>query len=495
MKKGKRDVPLSLSVKAIICLCIAAIALSGAAVTFSYVTFRSILVRNYESSMEMFASMLIGQRNKLNQKQIEDFCKEMSEKGNVSAVYIYEVKSGDTFMAYGCDESTYSNWLEHYQGKKEKKVTDKKLLVSRVSKEYGMGVFIEMSMKVIDQQLLHFAIMLITVIMEVTVLLVVFSWNLVKKHVVNPILMMNSATKSFLSHSNEDAEAKMTGLVIETNDEIQILWESIMQMEDRIQKYIGNITEMTIHAEKIKMELNIASRIQASMLPIPLAANIKQKIKLYAVMHSAKEVAGDFYDYFMIDKNHLGIIVADVSGKSIPAALFMMVTKTALKNNLLYYKEVVKAVDVANKQLCEGNNENMFVTAFIAIIDIDSGEMSYCNAGHTRTVLASESGEIFWFKERQGIILGAFDEANYRECYYQLKKRNYLYIYTDGVTEACDKHGEFFGESRLGDSLKASYKKGRSLEESIMALELDVKCFSEDDNQADDITVLGVELI
>ncbi len=237
-------------------------------------------------------------------------------------------------------------------------------------------------------------------------------------------------------------------------------------------------------------ELQMATVIQENMLPhiFPPYPH-KTEFDLYASMTPAKEVGGDFYDFYLADDDHLVITIADVSGKGIPAALFMMVTKTLLKNRgLTDYTECHKMLERVNDQLCEGNELDMFVTAWVGVLTLSTGELRYANAGHEYPAIKKGGSGFRLVKDRHSPPLGAMEGITYREQRATLKPGDVIYLYTDGVTEATNGHKEFFGEDRMMEALNRAFDGSvERLDENVRS---EIDAFTEGSDQFDDITML-----
>ncbi|MFZ2756493.1 MAG: SpoIIE family protein phosphatase [Atopobiaceae bacterium] len=242
--------------------------------------------------------------------------------------------------------------------------------------------------------------------------------------------------------------------------------------------------------KRIDQELEFARSIQLSAIPhetTPFAE--RPEFDLSASMHTAKEVGGDFYDYFMIDGRTLVMVMADVSGKGIPAALFMMKSKTLIKS--LVMGGGVSPADIlmlANHELCEGNDAEMFVTAWMGILDVRSGKMTCSNAGHEYPAIRRAGGTFELFRDRHGLVLGGMDGVTYRDYELDLHPGDELYLYTDGVTEATDASNELYGEERLVSALDAT--DGMKSHEVLAAMKADIDRFVGDAPQFDDITMM-----
>jgi sigma-B regulation protein RsbU (phosphoserine phosphatase) len=284
-----------------------------------------------------------------------------------------------------------------------------------------------------------------------------------------------------------------TKIQVNTGDEIQTLAEAFNAMTSSLTKYIADLTSVTAEKERIGAELNVATQIQRDMLPsIFPAFPDRQDFDIYATMDPAKEVGGDFYDFFMVDDSHLAVVMADVSGKGVPAALFMVIAKTIIKNQALTGDPVEMVFDRANDQLCENNGEGLFVTAFMGVLDLQSGEFVYTNAGHNPPLLR-RSGETYeYLKLDPGFVLAGLEGMQYECSRLTLRKGDTLFFYTDGVTEALNPEQELFGEERLRSALNADAGRERSVTELLPYLRSVLDDYARGAEQADDITMLGL---
>ncbi|MFP4462102.1 MAG: PP2C family protein-serine/threonine phosphatase, partial [Thermotogota bacterium] len=227
--------------------------------------------------------------------------------------------------------------------------------------------------------------------------------------------------------------------------------------------------------------------IQLSALPGPFPE--RDDFEIYGQMHTAKEVGGDFYDYFMIDDSHLGFLIADVSGKGIPAALFMMISKSIIKTYSINNSNLANILYKANNTLCENNESNMFVTVFMGILDINTGMFSYASAGHNPPIIKRASKSYEWLEAKSDCPLAALDDYEFTVYNTQFNAGDILFLYTDGVTEAVNKREELFSPERLIEYLNTLPEHTKS--ESIMLLvNHEVEKFAKGAEQADDITML-----
>ncbi len=281
---------------------------------------------------------------------------------------------------------------------------------------------------------------------------------------------------------------------IDTGDEVQTLAKSFESMTDRMKEYIRDITAITAEKERIGAELSVATHIQASMLPsiFPPFPDRKE-FELYAKMDPAKEVGGDFYDFFMIDDDHIALVIADVSGKGVPAALFMVIAKTLIKNHAQSGSKAEDILMMSNDQLCEGNGEELFVTAWIGIVDLKTGVMSYCDAGHENPYVIHADGSIEILKpQKKKPPLAAMEGIKYLANETTLKKGDCLFLYTDGVPEATNSNDELYGTDRLEKVLAA--KSSDDTEKLLADVRADVDDFVADAPQFDDLTMLAFRL-
>ena len=241
---------------------------------------------------------------------------------------------------------------------------------------------------------------------------------------------------------------------IDTGDEIEELGYAFNSMAAQIKSYVDNLTRITAEKERIRTELQLAAGLQADMLPDDRTAfPDREEFTLAASMTPAKSVGGDFYDFFLLDRDHLAIVVADVSGKGIPAALFMVVAKTVIRSHITVTENLAEAAEKINSILCSGNRSGMFVTAWLGVLNLADGTLTYVNAGHCRPLVRREKGRYEYLTEQGGFVLAGLDDVKYQQTSMCLAPGDILFQYTDGVTEANDKEGHLYGEARLKQCL------------------------------------------
>lgn len=320
----------------------------------------------------------------------------------------------------------------------------------------------------------------------------------VEGNITGPLEQLSQLVKQFAAkdhqkeHTEEDKALLALCENIQTGDEIEGLSTSFHKMMGDIDSYVVNLAAMTAEKERISAELNVATQIQADMLPRIFPAFPDRKdFDIFASMDPAKEVGGDFYDFFLVDENHLAIVIADVSGKEVPAALFMVIAKTLIKNHAQIGECPADIFTNVNEQLCEGNEAGLFVTGWMGILDITNGQFIFVNAGHNPPLLMRKGENFQFLKSRVGFVMAGMEGMRYRQAQITLEPGDKLFLYTDGVTEATDIHQELYGEERLENALNAS--KELPVEELLSQIKTSVYEFFGEADQFDDITMLGLE--
>ena len=305
--------------------------------------------------------------------------------------------------------------------------------------------------------------------------------------IIRPILFVTYETSHLAEHHGE-----LTGLLkkIRHRNEIGKLANSVEKMSRDMNKYIEDLTHATAEKERLGAELNVAKQIQSEMLPRVFPPyKDHPEIELYASMTPAKEVGGDFYDFYMLDDDHFAMVVGDVSGKGVPAALFMVITKTLLKDTAAHEHNPAKVFEHVNKILCESNESGLFVTCWMGILTISTGELNFANAGHNAPVLEN-NGKIEYLSTKPNLMLAAMDGLPYTNNTIKLNKGDRLFIYTDGITEATNDYDELYGEDRLLSVLKSVQGTGKTSRDILDIVRNDLNDFVLEAPQFDDITML-----
>lgn len=322
-----------------------------------------------------------------------------------------------------------------------------------------------------------------------------FLWY-VERNIVIPLEMLSDSAKEFATgHADSNEMLKPNYIRINTGDEISSLAQSFNTMMSDIVEYMTNLKEITAEKERIGAELNVATHIQTSMLPCIFPAfPERDEFDIYASMHAAKEVGGDFYDFFVTDDNHLAVVIADVSGKGVPAALFMVIAKTLIKNHAQAGLNPAKVFEITNNQLCENNDAGMFVTAFMGILEIDSGIFTYVNAGHNPPLVSQGGEAAHWLSSKRGFVLAGFEGTKYHEQKINLNSNDSIFLYTDGVTEALNFQEELYSEKRLIELFSVNKLHMKTPGNALNVVSNDIKKFADGAEQADDITMLMLKL-
>ena len=282
--------------------------------------------------------------------------------------------------------------------------------------------------------------------------------------------------------------------VIKSGDEAGRLTESFVYMKDALKKYIKELKETTAAKERIESELRIAHDIQMGILPKIFPPFPERKeFDIYAILEPAKEVGGDLYDFFFIDKNRLCFVIGDVSGKGVPAALFMAVAKTLIKTIAHEISDPHKILETANKEISQENPSCMFVTVFCGILNISTGEVSFANAGHNPPLIIREKGEVDFLGTSRNIAIGIDHHAVFKKEEIILHPGDAIYMYTDGVTEAFDIRGEQFSEKRIKEAVSAYQKE--SAQGLVNNTLNKIKDFSKGMFQSDDITIMVLKYL
>lgn len=350
-------------------------------------------------------------------------------------------------------------------------------------------VGVDVYMPDLQANMREFLVAVIVTIMLVVLAAILLCFFFVKRKIVNPINQIRDASRSMVENLENEESMEVS---VKTGNEIEELFDSFKEMYGDVKDYIKQISAITAEKERIGAELDVAAHIQASMLPCIFPAfPEREEIDIYATMDPAKEVGGDFYDFFMVDDRHLAIVMADVSGKGVPAALFMVIGKTLIKDHTTPGRDLGKVFTAVNDLLCEANSEGLFITAFEGVLDLVTGEFNFVNAGHEMPFVCKAEGAFEPYKIRPGFVLAGMEGMRYRAGSMMLEPGDKIYQYTDGVTEATNIHNELYGMERL-EVILNKVKCGTP-HEILPAVKADVDEFVGEAPQFDDITMLCLE--
>ena len=350
-------------------------------------------------------------------------------------------------------------------------------------------VGVDVYMPDLQANMREFLVAVVVTIMLVVLVAILLCFFFVKRKIVNPINKIRDASRSMVENLENEESMEVS---VKTGNEIEELFDSFKAMYGDVRDYINQLSVVTAEKERIGAELDVAAHIQASMLPCIFPAFPERKeIDIYATMDPAKEVGGDFYDFFMVDDRHLAIVMADVSGKGIPAALFMVIGKTLIKDHTTPGRDLGKVFTAVNNLLCEANSEGLFITAFEGVLDFVTGEFNFVNAGHEMPFVCKADGAFEPYKIRPGFVLAGMEGMRYRAGSMILEPGDKIFQYTDGVTEATNIHNELYGMERL-EVILNKVKCGTP-HEILPAVKADVDEFVGEAPQFDDITMLCLE--
>ena len=334
------------------------------------------------------------------------------------------------------------------------------------------------------QKMFHARNILLILVVLIVVAGLISAYS-ISRRIIDPL---NTITRRIASLGIRHRQFKMEDVYI-TGDEIEVLAEAFAKQSLRTSLYIDQIKRVTAEKERIGAELEMASKIQQSQLPrlFPPFPDRKE-FSLYASMTPAKEVGGDFYDFFMIDHDHIGFVMADVSGKGVPAALLMMVSRVLIKSGLQNGNSVSEALEHVNNQLCEGNDEGFFVTMWVAVLEISTGKGIVANAGHEHPAVRKADGSYELIIYRHSMPVGIMEGLKFRQHEFQMNPGDSFFVYTDGVAEATNADNELYGTERM---LAALNSEPEALPEKTLTNVMDdINRFVDGAEQFDDITML-----
>ena len=349
---------------------------------------------------------------------------------------------------------------------------------------------VDISMDMIDRQIRQFLTLTVYVTLAVLLLSIFAYYYYVRRILIRPLGTLHHAAIGLV-------ESRMESLSdfrveIHTGDELEELSDSFRYMVSELNEYIRDLSRVTAEKERIGAELDVARHIQASMLPCIFPAfPERHEFDIYASMTPAKEVGGDFYDFFLVDDDHLAMVMADVSGKGVPAALFMMISRTLIKSAAQSGLSPKAVLEKVNNQLCENNDAEMFVTVWLGILEISTGKMKCANAGHEYPAIMRRGDDFQLFKDKHGLVLAGMEGARYREYELELNEGDRLFVYTDGVPEATNADTVLYGTDRMISALNKV--RGGTCRDLLEALHRDVDTFVGAADQFDDITMLCIE--
>ena len=516
-----------------------ALVLGAALMTTSYVTYKNSMNRQYENMgnqiartvMTVLDDELIGTYSRqvdnadpeeiMAGEEYQDLIRLLRElKEDNEVLYLYMVRPTETgaYFIFDTDETEgacpYGYFMEYYEGSFSKHVDELlagDFLPPIISKEgYGWIISItypyfsddellgylciDLSMDDVISQRMRFMRQLIAITFLIVVVICFLDYLFFNRVLVRPVKKMSEATEGYI-HSKEQSGTDgslIDRLDIRTGDELQDLCTSLKKMEKDLNEYMKELTTVTSEKERIGAELDVATRIQSNMLPgiFPPFPDRKE-FDIFATMNPAKEVGGDFYDFFLLDHDHLGLVMADVSGKGVPAALFMVIAKTLIKNRAQMGGTPDEILAYVNEQLTEGNDAGYFVTVWLAIIEISTGKGLAVNAGHEHPVVKHADGIFELSKRRHSPAVGIMEGMKFGFYEFQLHPGDRLFVYTDGIPEATDAALNMFGNDRMIESLNR--RRDLPAKELLHGVKADIDAFVGNAPQFDDVTMLCMD--
>ena len=329
------------------------------------------------------------------------------------------------------------------------------------------------------------------IITDMILLIFLIPTMFILKYIENKIIVPISSFSEIEKFIKENEKIETEGLVnlysryVDENNEIGILARSYTELIEYNNNYIENIREIEGEKKRIEAELDIATRIQASRLPTEAIKTNEFTVNGYS--HPAKEVGGDFFDYYMLDEDNLAIVIGDASGKGVPAALLAMITQVMIKQLLKDEINPSKVLYLLNDQLCENNSESMFLTLWLGIYNKTTKKLIFSNAGHNPPLIKS-SDKFKYMDIDSGIVLGVMEDFEFVDE--ELTLSNELVLYTDGITDANNIDGEMYGEDRLLNF----FNEFKSDDDPINPLLNNIRSFTEDAEQYDDMTLVYLRI-
>lgn len=333
-------------------------------------------------------------------------------------------------------------------------------------------------------------VLLVVALLSVPVAFVLF----MRRRVINPIKLVGEATNAYLQDrlAGKVGTTHLSDLNMEGDNELTDLVHVMAQMESDVAEYEQSLVAMAVQQERVNTELEMATTIQSSSLPNVFPAfPDRHEFDIFASMSPAREVGGDFYDFYMLDDDHLCMTIADVSDKGIPAALFMMTSKAVLASCIQRGESPAETLRHANNTLSRNNAAGMFVTVWLGILEISTGRVVTANGGHEYPVLTDANGDFQLFRDKHGLVVGAMEGMRYVECQLTMRPGGKLFVYTDGLPEATNAEGEMFGLDHMVVALQEA--KDGTPEQVLSHVRQAVDEFVGKAEQFDDLTMLCLE--
>ncbi len=316
----------------------------------------------------------------------------------------------------------------------------------------------------------------------------------IEKTITNPLYdMMATADNYFKTETEKKVETvHKLKRYIKKDDSVGLLVDTYVRLYDNIYINLRKLQTTTSEKEVIETELDVASNIQSNMLPKNSDEISKDdSFEIHAYMSPAREVGGDFYDYFKIDEDNVYFVIGDVSGKGIPSTLFMVKTMYLIKNHAKFNEDLSQLIEKVNNLTYERNDEELFVTTWIGKLNLKTGKLSYVNAGHNQPLIKHDSTNFEYLDTRPNLVIGGMENIQYNEHEIYLNPGDMIFLYTDGVTEANENYDEFYGEKRLKETINKN--KNENLSDIINEINKDINKFCNNSEQYDDTTMIIIK--
>lgn len=350
---------------------------------------------------------------------------------------------------------------------------------------------IDISMDQIIRERHMFLVNSIVFVLLLTGVCILINLFLIRRVAVRPLQLLTRATRGFGKNSDRYTMDDVINVDIHSNDEINDLYQTIRGMQTRMVRYTEDLEALTAEKARVGTEMELAANIQSSMLQSDWPAfPDRTDFTLHAFMQPAREVGGDFYDFFLIDDDHLALIIADVSGKGIPASLVMMSSMILLRTQARNGGTPARVLAEVNDQLSRNNKSKMFVTVWMGILDTRTGVMTCASAGHEYPVLRGGDGIYRLFKDKHGFVVGGMEGMAYKDYELALHPGDVLFVYTDGIPETNNEKEEFYGTERLTQALNDTGSDDSTV--LIDAMSKSTSAFRGSAEQFDDMTMLCI---
>ena len=449
----------------------------------------------YEDEFRDFYLVVPGEEDLIYISEIyHNLPEEKAELYDVQAEFLehrdYRPGEKDAMMAVLSMEP----WPEEqklFQGLRElggEKLATALVPLRTMENEIPALIGVDVSVAAIWESIMNLFVMLAITIVVITIVGIIARYRILERTLIEPIVTLKAGTDGLVKRLDSD-EAFVSD--IHTGDEIEALAHSIEEMDCSLKQKTRDLVEITAEQERLSTELELAGSIQKTMLPRNFPPFPERKeFDIYASMDPAKEVGGDFYDFFLVDDDHLALVIADVSGKGIPAALFMMMVKIMVQNCVLAGLGPKQAIEQVNQLIVNNNEESMFVTVWLGILEISSGHLTAVNAGHEYPILKKPGGYYELQKDRHSLAVGMMEGIQYREYVLDLEPGGCLFVYSDGLPEATNSGGKLFGLDRTLAVLNEAPDDG--VEETLKRVKSAVDAYVGQAAKFDDLTMMCV---